>query len=246
MMHKCTAWCFSRDHNCGGDPEKCRAQACPCKKDFPKPLCDATHVAPATGYMIPRRRAEEDQFTVEFNEELLLLWDGHCNVKVASTATIIAYLFSYTFKGNDKTAYLLEMEKTSSPVLAYRKARYLSSMEACWRMFSFQNAWIEPKITVLQVAIPYEIGGNTKAWKKPYAHFKSVAKSEERGKLDDLPTYFYRRARKGVVEIWVLVSITIGVGRKNILMPRLISGVRGPQHAGVFRELHRAAACGDA
>ena len=166
MKHSCGGFCYRGfgtegrqiwQHKCT-DRADCLKQEHPCRKDFPHQINPRTHLHPDTGRVVPRRRTENDRLTVEFNETLLRMWGGHINVKVASTAEIIAYLFAYTFKGNDKTRYALAMEATKSSLLAMREARYLSSPEGCWRLFSYQNAWVIPKVHTVSVTIPYQIG----------------------------------------------------------------------------------------
>lgn len=192
MVHRCGPFCFTKKHNCAGKTEICQELCDLCRKRFPHDFCEKTKLDPEKGHVIHRRREPEDRLCVEFNETLLRMWDGHCNVKVASTAQIIAYLFAYTFKGNDKAEYILQLEETGSPLKAYRKARYLTSMEAVWRALSYQNVWIEPSVHTLNVTIPFVVGGQLEAHRKKIAKTKNMTKSIERGTLDPVQAWFYR------------------------------------------------------
>lgn len=192
MIHSCGPFCYTKHHNCGGDREKCKELPYPCRKDFAKPPASTTTLDGNTGNVTHRRREEEDRLVVEFNEELLRIWQGHCNVKSTSTATIISYLFGYCFKGNDRAEYILQKQETGSALEAYKKARYLSSMEACWRAFSYENCTIRPKIHILNLTIPYTVGGQVEAHRKKITKTKNARKAEERGTLSQIGAWFYR------------------------------------------------------
>lgn len=194
MVHTCGPFCYTKFHQCSCNRERCLQQQEPCRKRFPFCLKDATSIDPTTGTIHHRRREEQDRLTVEFNETLLRMWDGHANVKVTSTATIISYLFGYCFKGNDKAEYILQKEDTGSPLLAYKRARYLSAMEAVWRGLSFQNVYMKPAVHVLEVTIPYALGGQVEAHRKKITQTKNAKKAVERGTLSHIASWFYRPA----------------------------------------------------
>ena len=74
-----------------------------CKANYPKPITPRTTVD-EKGYVQMRRRSIEDVNVVEFNGVILKMWNGHANVKIASTVNVIWYAFKYIFKGRDMKA----------------------------------------------------------------------------------------------------------------------------------------------
>jgi hypothetical protein len=159
MRHKCTKACRSRLHRCT-DAASCVLQPVPCKKKFPWPIKRRTQLDPRTGYVIYRRRQPADRLGVEVSEKVLVAWGGgHANTKVVSTGQIICYLFGYCFKGNDRATWFTELEASNGDQFrAYRRSRYLSSMEAAHRGFEFANASIHPKVHTVAISLPAAAG----------------------------------------------------------------------------------------
>ena len=63
------------------------------------------------------------------------MWDGHANVKIASTAQIIAYLFNYTFKGNDKADEIFKFRRSMRDEYLKCWKRW-EKTSGCRRLFS--------------------------------------------------------------------------------------------------------------
>ena len=82
---------------------KCAVAVNGCKKtedSFCKRGYDNTSTIPFTfvdekGYVVYRRRSEDDLKVVPHNPDCLLDWDGHMNVEFSDTVNHILYMFSY-------------------------------------------------------------------------------------------------------------------------------------------------------
>ena len=115
-----------------------------CSKHYPKDFAEAT-VYRAHGYPIYRRRPPEpdspepvypnhtNRWVVPYNPYLLLRYQCHLNVEVCSTIKAVKYLYKYTYKGPDRA----HLESVRDETVEFLNARYVTSPEACWRLFNF-------------------------------------------------------------------------------------------------------------
>jgi len=102
---------------------------------------------------------------VPFNPFLLLKYDTHCNVEIATSIKSFKYLYKYIYKGGDKAEFKLRTihengEEVSfldsDEVKDFQDSRYLSAHEACWRMFGFPTNAMSHCVESLQVHLPNE------------------------------------------------------------------------------------------
>lgn len=165
-----------------------------CKKYFPKPLAEHSTFSPQ-GYPIYRRRKAEDTFVVPHSKNLLLKYDCHINVELASEVSLIAYLYKYIYKGPDRSGVHLRTESNSDPSSAsavdeiseYMKMRILSAPEAAWRLLGFHTSKRTPSVMRLDVFTRDELSG-------PRTSFTTLDLFYGRAdvhKLLDYKTYFY-------------------------------------------------------
>ncbi|KAF6514101.1 hypothetical protein HZS61_006357 [Fusarium oxysporum f. sp. conglutinans] len=102
-----------------------------------------------------RRREEEDAWVVPYMPSLILYMDCHINVDVCLSVNVFMYLFKYLFKGPDKTSFRVSDDSPASDMpdeyKDYIAARYLSSSEAAYRIFSFSIVTKEPSVRCLPV-----------------------------------------------------------------------------------------------
>jgi hypothetical protein len=125
----------------------------------------------ATGTFEPRRRKEEDRWVVPHMPVVLLAWDGHANTEFGGSWALPVYLYKYFYKGFDTTRFRLagaesSASATESPAQVtvgrppvdeindYLKARYLSAMEAAWRLANFDTSRKSPGVLRLPVHLP--------------------------------------------------------------------------------------------
>jgi len=146
-----------------------------CKRFFPKEFASET-LFDENGYPQYMRRKDQQtidrlgkyenltsQWVVPFNPFLLLKYDTHINVEIATSIKSFKYLYKYIYKGGDKVEFKLrkiqeEGEEVSfldsDEIKDFQDARYLSSHEACWRMFGFPTNAMSHCVESLQVHLP--------------------------------------------------------------------------------------------
>ena len=141
-----------------------------CTKGFPRRFQLETAV-PARGYPLYRRRAPEDggftteprgrrdadrhrldnRWVVPFNPFLLRAIKAHVNVEVISHSTAcVKYVVKYVNKGSDQTTYtVVTVNGVPDEVTTYQHSRYLSSMEAAWRLLDLPIHGHHPTVEAL-------------------------------------------------------------------------------------------------
>ena len=146
-----------------------------CKRYYPKPYAAETlfDVDGFPQYM--RRQGQQainklgkyenltSEWVVPYNPYLLLKYDCHINVEIATSIKSFKYLYKYIYKGGDKAEFKLRTIKEneeavsfldSDEVKDFQDARYLSSHESCWRMFGFPTNSMSHCVESLQVHLP--------------------------------------------------------------------------------------------
>ena len=139
-----------------------------CTKHFPKKFCSQTTVD-EDGFPIYRRRNNgrfverngiklDNRYIVPHNIELLVKFQAHINVEWCNRSRSIKYLFKYITKGPDRATLILEENLHIDPstgmqhmtdtdeVKTYLNCRYVSAIEACWRIFEFAIHHREPAV----------------------------------------------------------------------------------------------------
>ncbi|KAK4594131.1 hypothetical protein RGQ29_017994 [Quercus rubra] len=139
-----------------------------CSKHFPKKFCPQTTVD-EDGFPIYRRRNNgrfvernevklDNRFIVPHNIELLVKFQAHINVEWCNRSRSIKYLFKYITKGPDRATLILEENlhvdsstglqhmTDTDEVKTYLNCRYVSAIEACWRIFEFAIHHREPAV----------------------------------------------------------------------------------------------------
>ena len=131
-----------------------------CVKHFPKKFCSQITVD-NDGYPVYRRRNNgiyvernevklDNRYIVPHNIDLLVKFQAHINVKWCNRSRSIKYLFKYVTKGPDWATLILEENlhvdastrmqnmTNTDEVKGYLNCRYVSAIEACWRIFEFE------------------------------------------------------------------------------------------------------------
>ncbi|KAL4598101.1 hypothetical protein ACB092_11G035000 [Castanea dentata] len=139
-----------------------------CTKHFPKKFCSQTTVD-EDGFPIYRRRNNgrfvernevklDNRFIVPYNIDLLVKFQAHINVEWCNRSRSIKYLFKYITKGPDRAMLILEENlhidsstgmqhmTDADEVKTYLNCRYVSAIEACWRIFEFPIHHREPAV----------------------------------------------------------------------------------------------------
>uniref|UniRef100_A0A2N9G847 Helitron helicase-like domain-containing protein n=1 Tax=Fagus sylvatica TaxID=28930 RepID=A0A2N9G847_FAGSY len=128
-----------------------------CKKHFPKKIYAETTID-EDGFPVYRRRDDgrtvekngiklDNRFVVPYNKELLIKYQAHINVEWCNRSRSIKYLFKYINKGPDRGTFVLQENSDADPrsnstqiteideIKTYLDCRYVSAIEACWRIF---------------------------------------------------------------------------------------------------------------
>ena len=104
---------------------------------------------------------------VPYNAKLLLKYDCHINVEVCSTIRAVKYLYKYVYKGNDRTMIKIsgtknttlktnDSSKAINEIQEYVDCRYISSIEAAYRLLEFSMHGRFPSVMPLMVHLPDE------------------------------------------------------------------------------------------
>jgi hypothetical protein len=97
---------------------------------------------------------------------ILLLWDAHANTEYGASWSLPVYLFKYFYKGPDTTGFKIAAEGSNQvagssntrsacapvdEIKNYQRGRYLSAMEAAWRLASFGITRKDPTVERLMI-----------------------------------------------------------------------------------------------
>ena len=93
-------------------------------------------------------------------------YDAHINVERCAQKKVIKYLHKYMHKGPDRATFVIEdnVDPTDTgghpqcrevdEIKQYLDGRYISSIEAAWRIFEFEIAHRYPSVEMLQFHLP--------------------------------------------------------------------------------------------
>ena len=120
------------------------------------------------GFPIYARPSAADLTVVPHNKELLIDWNGHCNVEFTTLTYTCCYLYKYLFKGNKKTKVsFLETKKRADgravqedvdEKAAYIMGRVTCAMSAFWTFLGFHTyPATEPTVYLLDVKLPVQV-----------------------------------------------------------------------------------------
>lgn len=143
-----------------------------CTKNFPKSFKDIT-VDNMDGYPVYRRRRNrrtvvknvrgrsfelDSRWVVPYNWYLLLRYKCHINVEQCSSIQSVRYIHKYVCKGSDRAAVRLSDSGESyvDEISDYVDARYISPVEACWRILGFRMHSQSHTVYRLPVHLPDE------------------------------------------------------------------------------------------
>ena len=145
---------------------------CPCMKDrhctkhFPKSFTEHT-ITGNDGYPQYRRRSPEqggiqarlsrrsmpidNRWVVPYNPYLLRTFQCHLNVEICSSVKGVKYICKYINKGQDMAVFGVRDQDRNDEIKCFQAARYISTNEAIWRIFSFSIHDHSPTVQKLHV-----------------------------------------------------------------------------------------------
>ena len=96
---------------------------------------------------------------VPYNPFLLLKYDCHINVEICSTIRAVKYLYKYVYKGVDRTMIgfkRVDKKKKyrSNEIKEFIDCRYISAIEAAYRLFEFTMHSRFPSVRQLYIHLP--------------------------------------------------------------------------------------------
>lgn len=169
MMHGPCGPAFPSAPCCNDQPEH------KCSKGFPKQFCEKTKDND-DGYPLYRRRDNgrhivtsdgallDNRWVVPHNKALLLKYQCHINVEVCASIRSIKYLHKYVYKGPDRALLAIggnvaevvgdDRPREVDEIQQFLDGRYVSAIEACWRMFEFPMHGESPNVLRLALHLP--------------------------------------------------------------------------------------------
>ncbi|PIA50768.1 hypothetical protein AQUCO_01200187v1 [Aquilegia coerulea] len=128
----------------------CMINRC-CSKHFPKRRQNL-HKVMKNGIEV------DNTFVVPHNTDLVVKYQAHINVEICARGKIVKYLFKYINKGQDRSTIVIEENLSNQStngqnvvvqldeIQTYLDCRYLSTSEACWRIFKFDIHYRDPSV----------------------------------------------------------------------------------------------------
>ncbi|XP_022841953.1 uncharacterized protein LOC111365646 [Olea europaea var. sylvestris] len=135
-----------------------------CKNKYPREYILHTSLG-SNSYPLYRRRDDsvtvevrgsvlDNKWVVPYNPYILAKYDCHINVEICSS--VVKYLYKYVYKRHDRVNFTVNKETNEyyvDEISNYQIARWISTPEAIWRIFSFDLFDISPSIVSLQLHI---------------------------------------------------------------------------------------------
>ncbi|KAL0424493.1 UNVERIFIED_CONTAM: ATP-dependent DNA helicase PIF1 [Sesamum radiatum] len=150
-----------------------------CSKHYPKKFSNQTTID-EDGFVSYRRRNNpsntviinrveiDNRWIVPYNRDLLVLFNAHINVEKCASPKSTKYMYKYTYKGIDMATIVIEnnadnpqnngehMYRHVDEIKQYLDCRYVSAIEACWRIYEFELQKQYPSVERLQYHLPNE------------------------------------------------------------------------------------------
>lgn len=141
-----------------------------CSKTFPKAF-QLTIAVTEDSYPVYRRPEDgrtvtkgrhqlDNRWVVPYNPYLAQKYNAHINVDVCATIKSVEDIYKHGFKGHDRApvqitaGVVAEQGEPQDEIKQYLDARYVGSIEACWRIFRFAMHKEWPNVVRLQVHLP--------------------------------------------------------------------------------------------
>ena len=122
----------------------------------------------------------DNRNVVPYNKNLLLMFNAHINVEICTSVKSVKYIYKYIFKGILKSFYfshcivhfnkfifdftgfdranleIINNQLVYDEVMQYINARYVSAIEAMWRLLSFEMHKHSHSVKRLAVHLPMQ------------------------------------------------------------------------------------------
>ncbi|KAL0459081.1 UNVERIFIED_CONTAM: hypothetical protein Slati_0535300 [Sesamum latifolium] len=150
-----------------------------CSKHYPKMFNNQTTID-EDGFVSYRRRNNpsntvningveiDNRWIVPYSRDLLVLFNAHINIEKCASSKSTKYMYKYTYKGTDMATIIIEnnvdspqnngeqMYRHVDEIKQYLNCRYVSAIEACWRIYEFELQKQYPSVERLQYHLANE------------------------------------------------------------------------------------------
>ncbi|GAA0175867.1 hypothetical protein LIER_28963 [Lithospermum erythrorhizon] len=112
---------------------------------------DNQRIAKVRGHMLDNR------WEIPYNPTLLVQFDCHMNVEICCDIRAVKYLYKYVHKCHDKIQFRIAPENSNlivDKIANFQNARWVSPVEAAWRIYRFPLHGMFPTVLQLQVHLP--------------------------------------------------------------------------------------------
>jgi ATP-dependent DNA helicase PIF1 len=100
----------------------------------------------------------DNRWVVPYNPYLLRLFNCHINVEACRIIKAVKYLFKYIYKGHDRASVVMrdasKADDDGDEIKQYRDARWVTPLEALWRIYDFELSQNSPPVMQLQLYLP--------------------------------------------------------------------------------------------
>ncbi|GAA0174745.1 hypothetical protein LIER_28076 [Lithospermum erythrorhizon] len=106
---------------------------------------------------IVRGHLLDNRWVIPYNATLLVQFNCHVNVEVCCDIRAVKYLYKYVHKGHDKVIFRITSDNLGSDIdeiSNFQNSRWVSPVEAAWRIYGFPLYGIYPTVLQLQVHLP--------------------------------------------------------------------------------------------
>ncbi|GAA0153123.1 hypothetical protein LIER_11437 [Lithospermum erythrorhizon] len=138
-----------------------------CKNHYPRTFAEYTTHGKGS-YPNYRRRNDmrnakvrghllDNRWVIPYNPTLLVQFNCHVNVEICCDIRAVKYLYKYVHKGHDKVMFRITSANSNfniDEISNYQNARWVSPVEAAWRIYGFSLHGMYPTVLQLQVHLP--------------------------------------------------------------------------------------------
>ena len=114
-----------------------------------------------------RGKRMDNRWVIPYNRDMCVKYDAHINVERCAQKKVIKYLHKYMHKGADRATIVIEdnvqhPQQGNGPpnyedvneIKQYLDCRYVSPVDAVWRIFKFEITQRYPSVELLQYHLP--------------------------------------------------------------------------------------------
>lgn len=96
-----------------------------------------------------------NEWIVPHNLYLCAKYNAHVNMEICTSVSSIKYIFKYVYKGQDRMIANVKLHSgVINEIENYLDCRYISSTEACWRIFNYHIHEENPAVILLHYHQP--------------------------------------------------------------------------------------------